>query len=81
MRKAGFTDVSIHPTTGFWSMWILKLNYQSLRLLRGPRWAKKLIRAALIPLWWLDQSAAAWLDRYWVAEEETAGYFVMARRP
>src|SRR5690606_19107127 len=26
--KAGFRNIVVTPTTGFWSMWILKLNYQ-----------------------------------------------------
>jgi SAM-dependent methyltransferase len=81
LRKAGFTDVKIFPTTGFWSMWFLKLNYQSLRLIRGPRIARQAIRALLIPLWWTDQVIARWLDQRWLAEEETAGYFAIARRP
>jgi hypothetical protein len=32
-------------------------------------------------IWALDQRLAPWLDRHWKNEEETAGYFVTARKP
>lgn len=81
LKKAGFIDVDVAPMTGFWTMWVLKLNYQTMRLIRGPRAARWLVRQALRPLWWLDQSAARALDRVWPAEGETAGYAVTATRP
>lgn len=80
-EKAGFADVSVQPTTGFWSMWLLKLNYQLARLVRGPRLVRQLIRAVLIPWWWTAQSIGSLLDRVWPEENETAGYFVTARKP
>lgn len=81
LRKAGFTDIKIVPTSGFWSMWVLKLNYQLERLVRGPKAVRLLVEAMLIPLWWLDQSLAAFVDRAWPEDRETAGYFVTARKP
>jgi SAM-dependent methyltransferase len=78
LRKAGFECVVVEPTSGFWSMWILKLNYQQTRLVRGPKWARWLIRAVLIPFWWLGQTLAPRLDRFWREDGETAGYFVTA---
>lgn len=81
-NKAGFVDVQVDAVTGFWSMWFLKLNYQTLRLVQGPKLLRWLIRACLIPFWWLAQQLAVWLDRIWPnGEEETAGYFVTARKP
>lgn len=81
LEKAGFVDIVVRNTTGFWSMWCLKLNYQLARIPRGPRWSRALLRAPLIAFWWLDQAIAPVLDKAWQEERETAGYFVTARRP
>jgi len=81
LEKAGFVDVQVLPTTGFWSMWILKLNYQTLRLLRGPAIVRSVARALLVPFWWTGQYAASLLDACWPDERETAGYFVTAVKP
>lgn len=79
-ERAGFTDVAVYPQTGFWVMWVLKLNYQSTRLIRGPWLARKIITLLLRVLWEFDQRIAPLLDRCWKAEEETAGYFVVAHK-
>lgn len=81
LANAGFDHINVRATTGFWSMWLLKLNYQTLRLIRGPKWLRRAIRLFLMPFWWLDQTTAPWLDKIWPAEEETAGYFATARKP
>lgn len=81
LRKAGFDAIDTQPLSGFWSMWLLKLNYQTTRTIRGPRWMRRLIRACWLPLWLVDQTVAPWLDRLWPDERETAGYFVTARKP
>jgi SAM-dependent methyltransferase len=81
LSKAGYRDIAVEPTSGFWSMWILKLNYQTVRLIRGPRAARLLMRGALVPLWWLGQVLAPLMDSAWPDERETAGYFVTARKP
>jgi SAM-dependent methyltransferase len=80
LRKAGFTDIKIMPTSGFWAVWVLKLNYQLARLVRGPKGLRLLIAAILVPLWWLDQSLAALADRWWPEDRETVGYFATARK-
>jgi SAM-dependent methyltransferase len=80
LESAGFSDIVVIPTTGFWSMWILKLNYQLARLIRGPRVMRMVLRAMLIPLWWGGQCAALILDCAWKEERETAGYFVTAQK-
>lgn len=72
LRKAGFTDIVVKPTTGFWSMWLLKLNYQTARLARGPRPIRFFIRALLVPFWWTNQHLAQALDRFWPEENVTA---------
>jgi len=79
-EKAGFTQIEVHPTTGFWTMWTLKFNYQSARLLRGPWLVRKPMSLLLRGVWALNQRVAPLLDRYWRSESETAGYFVVARK-
>jgi SAM-dependent methyltransferase len=81
LEKAGFVDIVVRNTTGFWSMWTLKLNYQLARLPRGPRWVRAAMRAPLIAFWWIAQAIAPQLDRVWHEDRETAGYFVTARKP
>jgi SAM-dependent methyltransferase len=81
LGKAGFVRIAIQPTSGFWVMWLLKLNYQLARMIRGPRPLRWLLRAGLIPIWWVNQTIAPVLDRLWPFEQETAGYFVTARKP
>lgn len=81
IKKAGFATCDVQPTSGFWSMWILKLNYQLARLIRGHRVLRILVRAVLIPFWWLGQTVAPLLDRIWPEDRETAGYFVVAYKP
>lgn len=79
-EKAGFVDVHIYPQTGFWTMWTLKFNYQTTRLIRGP-WPIRMTMAVLLRgLWALDQRIAPWLDKHWKCEAETAGYIVMAKK-
>lgn len=82
LEKAGFTDVAVEPQSGFFSMWFLKFNYFSLRLLRGPRLVKAILAVALLPFWSLGQLIAPYLDKLdsnWSAE--TIGYFVTAKKP
>jgi len=80
-RKAGFVEVEIIANTGFWVMWVTKFNYQTRRLIRGPRLLRVGITAILWLVWIMDQITARWLDKYWKCEEETAGYTVSARKP
>ncbi len=79
--KAGFVDVVVEPQAGFFSMWLLKFNYFTLRLIRGPRPLRWTIRAVLLVVWYLDQKAAPYLDKLdhdWSLE--ASGYFVTARK-
>jgi hypothetical protein len=81
LEKAGFVDVLVEPQSGFFSMWILKFNYCSLRFIRGPRLLRGVMRAMLLSIWYLDQKAAPYLDKLdknWAAE--SSGYFVTARK-
>jgi SAM-dependent methyltransferase len=80
--KAGFVDVVVEPQSGFFTMWLLKMNYFSLRFVRGPKPLRWMIKAGLIPFWYLGQKLAPLLDkldRNWAAE--ASGYYVTARKP
>jgi len=80
-EEAGFVDISVDPLTGFFSMIILKLNYFSLGLIRGPKILRMLIESILTPFWYIGQVCAPYLDkidRNW--SRETTGYYVIARK-
>lgn len=79
-KKAGFVDVEVLPQSGFWVMWTLKFNYQTTRFIRGPWLARKLMSALMFVTWQIDQRIAPWLDKFWQCEEETVGYFVVAKK-
>jgi SAM-dependent methyltransferase len=81
-EKSGFVDVVVEPQSGFFTMWILKMNYFSLRFVRGPILLRWLLKACLVPVWFIGQVLAPYLDkldRNWVAE--ACGYYVTARKP
>lgn len=80
LKQSGFTDIDIQAQTGFWVVWTLKLNYQLKKLVRGPKIIKALAQLVLWPIWMLNQPIAALIDKFWKAEGETAGYFVVARK-
>lgn len=82
LHKAGFVDVEVEPQAGFFTTSILKLNYFSSRFVRGPRLLRGLIKAILVPFWYLGQKLAPFLDkldRNWALE--APGYYVTARKP
>lgn len=81
LDKAGFEEVQIYPMTGFWVMWSLKFNYQSIRLIRGRWLMRELMSVLMRAVWALDQRVAPWLDKRLPCEAETAGYYVLARKP
>lgn len=60
---------------------ILKLKYQTLRLLRGPVIVRAVGRAVLVHFWWAGQHAAGLLNGCWPDERETAGCFMTAVKP
>lgn len=82
LHLAGFTEVRVEAQAGFFSMLVLKLNYFSVRLIRGPRPVRILLRGLFSVFWYLDQKLAPLLDRMdgdWSAE--ACGYFVTASKP
>ena len=80
-EKAGYKDIHIQPTTGFFTMWFLKMNYFSLKWIKGSKIRRSFTRGLLIPFWYLSQKLAPWLDskhRGWSLE--SAGFFVVAKK-
>jgi len=81
LEENGFEVVSLAPSGGVFATLCLKVNYLSLRLVRGPRLLQCLAKCLLAPLWWLDQQAAVRLDRFDRNRlAEAPGYCVVARR-
>jgi len=81
-EKAGFVDVNIQAQAGFFTTIVLKMNYFSMRFIRGPRPLRWVIKACLVPMWYFSQKVAPVLDKLdkdWALE--TTGYFVTARKP
>lgn len=79
LKKAGFSDITVTAQSGFFSMWFLKFNYFSRRFVRGPKWLHFLILCVLVPVWYVNQWLAPYLDkldRNWIAE--SAGYQAIA---
>lgn len=79
-KKAGFVDIQVKETSGFWIMWVLKFNYQSRRFIRGPWLIRILLRGLLTPIWFFGQVLAPKLDELDFNSGETSGYIVTARK-
>lgn len=80
-EKAGFVDVVVEPQSGFFTTWILKLNYFTVRFVQGPKLIRWPIKACLMPFWYIGQLLAPVLDKLdsdWAAE--ASGYFVTAKK-
>jgi SAM-dependent methyltransferase len=78
---AGFSDINVFPQSGFFSMMVLKANYASMRIIRGPRLLRGASKLLLIPLWFLGQKLAPLADKFdrnWASE--SFGYFVTAKK-
>lgn len=80
LAKAGFVNIEVQETGGFWAMWFLKLNYQTAKIVQGPRPLRWIVRSVLLPLWISDQLIGPFLDRFWDAPQETAGYIAVANK-
>ena len=78
--RADFVDIEVQEVGGFWTMWFLKLNCQTARLVRGPSHLRSVIRLLLVPFWIMDQFFAPLFDRHGRSPQETAGYLAVARK-
>ncbi len=81
LAKAGFKNISVTAKSGFWVMWVLKLNYHLALLIRGPKPMRRVIRLFLIPIWWSGQVVAPLIDSVFGGEDESIGYFSLAEKP
>lgn len=79
LKKAGFVEIEIQETTGFWLLWVLKLNYQLARLTKRS-FVGIFFKIVLIPFWFCVQHIAILFDKVWKETNETAGYVVVARK-
>lgn len=80
LGKAGFQSIIVEPTSGFFTMWILKLNYFTARI-SGPRFIRWPIKALLIPFWFLGQVVAPLLDKLDRNKDlEAGGYVVITKK-
>jgi SAM-dependent methyltransferase len=80
-EKAGFKQIEVEPMCGFFSMWFVKMNYFSLRFIKGPRIFRGIKKAIFLPFWYIGQKIAPTLDKLdknWAAESQ--GYYVVAKK-
>lgn len=80
-KKAGFTEIQIEATSGFFTTLLLKINYFTLRWIKGPKIIRWMIAACLVPFWTLGQLLTPYLDKLdkdWNIESQ--GYFVIAKK-
>lgn len=79
--KAGFKHIEIEPSSGFFTMIILKFNYFTSRITSSKNIFGLLMQLALRPFWYIGQVLAPQLDKIdkqW--ELETSGFYVVARK-
>lgn len=75
LAKAGFESVEVRENTGFWQSWVLKFNYHTSGLAKGP------LKLLCAPVWFLGQVLAPLFDKIDNNPLETASYTVTARKP
>jgi len=85
LEKAGFKNIEIYPTGGFFTMWFLKLNYFLARNCRNRFTVKfkiyKILDLILTPIYFSNQLIAPILDKLDRRKElETSGYWVLAKK-
>jgi SAM-dependent methyltransferase len=85
-QKARFREIEIYPTGGFFTIWLLKLNYFLSRTIRSSRFLikfklDKILYYLCVPIFVFNQLIAPLLDKldknHYI---ETAGYWVVAKK-
>jgi SAM-dependent methyltransferase len=82
LEEAGFVNIVVEPQSGYFTTAILKWNYFTTRFVGGSKPLRWLIMAVLLPMWYLGQKLAPFLDKFdhdWALE--TSGYFATAKKP
>ncbi|OGU34267.1 MAG: hypothetical protein A2068_09290 [Ignavibacteria bacterium GWB2_35_6b] len=75
LLKNEFSDILIYENTGFWQMWILKLNYHI-----NYKFSGKLLNNIWVPILWLGQILSPMLDKYDKHPQETVSYTCIASK-
>ena len=74
-EKAGFRNVEVQADTGFWTTHALRLNYQTIRYqTKIGAWVNYLF----MPMWFLNQTIAPFLDKLDTNMRDTSSYRVIA---
>ncbi len=81
LNKVGFHMISVKPYAGFFTTWILKINYFSNRFIKGPIIIRWFLKAVLVVFWNIGQFLAPLLDKLDSSKEnEAPGYIVIAKK-
>lgn len=81
-ENSGFTILELIPTNGYFTSAFLKFNYFTLRIVSSkPKLIRRILKIMLLPVWYLNQFMAPYLDKLdknW--ERETQGFIVIAQK-
>ena len=85
LQKAGFREIEIYPIGGFFTMWLLKLNYFLARVIKNRFTIKfkldKILYYLCVPIFVFNQLIAPLLDKLDRNKYlETAGYWAVAKK-
>lgn len=81
LEKAGFENVKVEAQSGFFTMWLIKVNYFTKRFVRGPKTLRNLLTFILVPFWFINQCIAPLLDHIdFNPEYESTGFIVLAEK-
>lgn len=81
LNNAGYEDILIQPASGFFTTIFMKINYFSLKALKGSPTKRNIMQMLLKPFWYLNQIIAPKLDslhRGWSLEAQS--FFVVAQK-
>ncbi len=81
LGEAGFTDIMVQPVAGFFTTILMKINYFSLKAIKGSKFRRMMMQNLLKPLWYINQKVAPILDnrhRGWSLEAQS--FFVVAQK-
>ncbi len=81
LSEAGYTDIKVQPIAGFFTTILMKINYFSLRAIKGSKLRQKVVKNLLKPFWYINQKIAPKLDnmhRGWSLEAQS--FFVIAKK-
>lgn len=81
LKNAGFKEIEVIATSGFFTMLFIKINYFSVKFLKGSKLKVRLLKLLFRPFWYISQKIAPYLDKLdndW--EKESQSYFVIAKK-